>query len=91
MKAHESYPANKQTWIKASDSLDTPTPHSGGEGKQLKGHDARNRVIAGPNGVNRTPYIIASPGSHVPQEKKPVVSQFGKIPKSGSKAWSKPF
>jgi hypothetical protein len=47
-----------------------PISHSGGQGVQLGGFDARNRVIAQPNGVNRTPDIIASPGSHVPQAKE---------------------
>ena len=57
-------------WIEVSDQEPyRATKQSGGEGAQLKGFDARNRVIAQPNGVNRTPDIIASPGSHVPQEK----------------------
>lgn len=91
MKAHASHPANKQKWVKPDHTLHMPIPHSGGEGKALKGYDARQRTIAGPNGVNRTPDIIASPGPHVPTKKESMATpftHFKTISKSGSKAWS---
>ena len=44
---------------------DSPTPKSGGNTTQLKGFDARKRKIAGPNGVNRTPDIIAKNHSRI--------------------------
>lgn len=57
-------------WIQVSDREPfLATKHSGGENQQLKGFDARKRVISGPNGVNRTPDIISGPGKHVPAEK----------------------
>ena len=58
-------------WIQVSDKEPFfPIKMSGGEKQQFRsGFDARKRVIAQPNGVNRTPDIIASPGSHVPVEK----------------------
>jgi hypothetical protein len=58
-------------WVQVSDKAPFfPTKQSGGEGVQLGGFDGRDRIIAQPNGVNRTPDIIASPGSHVPKAKK---------------------
>lgn len=52
------------------------TSHSGGEGTQLGGYDARNRTIANPNGANRTPDIISEPGKNVPtQKQEPKISK----------------
>ncbi len=50
-------------WIVADDDGvydDKPIPHSGGEGKQLKGFDARNRAAK----------RVDKPGSHVPAMKE---------------------
>jgi hypothetical protein len=45
-----------------------PTPKSGGE-TQLKGFDARNRIISSPTGGTRTANILRRPGANVPTEK----------------------
>lgn len=58
-------------WIVADDTFTgKPTPRSGGDKTQLKGFDGRDRVIAQPNGVNRTPDIISRPGKHVPKARE---------------------
>ena len=70
-----------------------PIPHSGGEGTQLAGYDASNRVAAKANGGTRTADVIAQPGKHVPREKPwkttppdhfEPVAEYGRAPKDRS-------
>jgi hypothetical protein len=58
----------RNKWIKAVDAADgKPIPHSGGEGKQLKGgFDARNRVTSTYNNILKTPDILNRNPSRIP-------------------------
>lgn len=70
--------AASQKWVMADDDGKTPkiTPHSGGEGSQLKGFDARNRPT--------TPRKDRA-GSHVPAAKESKETPKNYFTKNASK------
>ena len=94
--------ATSQKWIKATDNGswgDKPIPHSGGEGKQLKGFDARTREIASPSGGTVTAKLLKRAGANIPAMKESKETPAGyKTPLSSKmgepvavKKWTKKY